>query len=107
MKGISVHQRREQLLHKINLRNGETGNHQKKLRKTNQKNSAPTIPFEEAENLPFTDPQVHHHMSSDTRHKVDLVRWVGDHEDDPAMMVSVVWMKLHFLTYLAELYSKT
>ena len=96
MKGISVHQRRERILHKISLRSGETGNHWEKLREGNRKSLAPTIPFEEAEDLPFTDPQVHHHMSSDTRHKIDVVRWVGENEDDPAMTVSAVSTKLLF-----------
>ena len=57
-----------------------------------------TIPFEEAEDLPFTDPHVHHHMLSDTRHKIHLVQWVGENEDDPTMMVSAIWVKLLFLT---------
>ncbi|EDQ99528.1 uncharacterized protein LACBIDRAFT_334986 [Laccaria bicolor S238N-H82] len=100
VKGISVHQRRERILHKISLRSGETGNRQEKLCKGNRKNLALTIPFEEAENLPFTDPQVHHHMSSDTRHKIDVVQWVGENEDDPAMMNFILRLKNHLLSQL-------
>jgi hypothetical protein len=56
----------------------------------------PTVPFEEPESLPTSTPAAHHHISSDVRHKINLSEWLGNHEDDPALRVSIsIVMVLH------------
>ena len=45
------------------------------------------IPLGEAEVLGPTPPEQHHHMSKDVRHKVDVLKWVTDNRDDPALKV--------------------
>jgi hypothetical protein len=40
------------------------------------------------EALPSTDPAVHHHMSTETRNKVDIADFLNANEGDPALKVS-------------------
>jgi hypothetical protein len=37
--------------------------------------------------LPPTSPTVHHHISTETREKVDIAQYLDDNEDDPAVEV--------------------
>ena len=45
------------------------------------------IPFTEVEVLGATPPEQHHHMSKDVRHKVDVLKWLADNWNDPALKV--------------------
>lgn len=47
------------------------------------------IPLGEEEVLGPTPPEDHHHISKDVRHKVDVLKWLADNKDDPALTVSV------------------
>ncbi len=53
-----------------------------------KKSSTPTLHFKNQEKLPHTSPEVHYHMSSQTKHKIQLATWLPEHKDDPAFHVS-------------------
>ncbi len=81
--GIGIQVRRERLIHRLRERN-----------KLNQAvanlNNLPTLPFEEQSDLlPPTLPTQHHHISINSRHKVQLSQWLHKNSDDPAILVSV------------------
>ena len=81
--GIGLQVRRERLIHRLQERN-----------KTNQAvadlNDLPTLPFEEQSDLlPPTLPTQHHHISTNSRQKVQLTQWLDKNRDDPAILVSV------------------
>ena len=40
-----------------------------------------------SEVLPPTSPTAHHHISTETREKVDIAQYLDDNEDDPAVEV--------------------
>lgn len=71
MAGIATQVHHERLLHNLNEQN-----------KKDQTSEA----------LPPTPPEQHHHISSETRHKVPLAGWLGANEEDPALKVR----SLHF-----------
>lgn len=48
------------------------------------------IPLGEEEVLGPTPPEDHHHISKDVRHKVDVLKWLADNKNDPALKVSVL-----------------
>jgi hypothetical protein len=68
-EGIAKRQRREKILHNISLLDPS---HAKK-----------------DDVLPPTTPEVHYHMSSNTKSYSDLLEWAGDRADDPAYSVSI------------------
>jgi hypothetical protein len=78
--GIGLQVRRERLIHRLRERN-----------KQNQAtNDLPTVSFEEQSDvLPPTLPTQHHHMSLNSRQKVQLSQWLDKNRDDPAIYVSV------------------
>ena len=41
-----------------------------------------------AEVLPPTSPTIHHHISAETRERVDIYQFLDEHEGDPALEVS-------------------
>ena len=45
------------------------------------------IPMGEEEVLGPTPPEHHHHMSQDVCHKVDVLNWLANNRDDPALKV--------------------
>jgi len=45
------------------------------------------IPLEEEEVLSPTPPEHHHHISKDVHHKVDVLKWLADNWNDPALKV--------------------
>ena len=47
----------------------------------------PSLSFLEQENLPPGPADKAYQMSTEIRHKMDIYRYLGDHEDDPALMV--------------------
>ena len=52
-----------------------------------QGTSTLNIPLEEEEVLGPTPPEQHHHISKDVHHKVDILKWLADNKDDPALNV--------------------
>ena len=55
------------------------------------------IPLGEEEVLGPTPPEDHHHISKDVHHKIDVLKWLADNKDDPALTVNVsfiVWFNL-------------
>ena len=78
--GIGLQVRRECLIHQLRVRN-----------KQNQAiNDLPTVSFEEQSDvLPPTLPTQHHHISLNSRQKVQLSQWLDKNCDDPAIYVSV------------------
>jgi hypothetical protein len=53
-----------------------------------KKSATPKLHFKNQEKLPYTSPEVHYHMSSETKHKIQLATWLPEHKDDPAFEVS-------------------
>jgi hypothetical protein len=49
------------------------------------------IPTEEedSEVLGPTPPEHHHHISQDVRHKVNVLNWLANNRDDPALKVGI------------------
>jgi hypothetical protein len=47
----------------------------------------PRVPFNDPETLPPSSPDKHHEISQDVRHKIDLPRWLGEHQGDLATKV--------------------
>jgi len=45
------------------------------------------VAFEADKALPPSSPHEHHHISADTRHKIDLLRWLGENKDNCALEV--------------------
>jgi len=41
------------------------------------------------ESLPKTSPNVHHHISAETRNKVDIADLLDENEGDPALEVNI------------------
>jgi hypothetical protein len=76
--GIGLQVRRERFIHILQERNKQHNSEVATL---------PTVPFEEPETLPYTPPELHHHMSNDTRYKVNLTQWLGRNIQDPAICV--------------------
>jgi hypothetical protein len=69
------------------LRNGEVWSKRRSLIATDTA-EMPSLRFEDSERLPYTDPQVHYHISNGTRHFLGLSRWLRKNEGDPAFTVS-------------------
>ncbi|KAG0691970.1 hypothetical protein DFH29DRAFT_818506 [Suillus ampliporus] len=57
----------------------------------------PFLRFEVSEQLPYTDPQAHYHMSSEVRHYLSLSQWSRKYAGNPAFIVSTAAdFNLHF-----------
>lgn len=73
-------------LEKENLTRNSSGTGQSaQIIPSNARNPGPTN--RDQEKLPYTAPEVHHHMSLEMKHKVDLATWLSEHEDDVACRV--------------------
>ncbi|KIL55287.1 hypothetical protein M378DRAFT_173752, partial [Amanita muscaria Koide BX008] len=86
-RGISKQQRRERALLKIAERCNAVD---KNLSRDNASESharradiSPTLRFQDAEKLPYSDPQTKYHIASDTKYKVNVYQWPGD--EDPGL----------------------
>lgn len=94
--GIGLQVRRERLIHRLRERNKQN------QATVDPNNDLPTVSFEEqSEALPPTPPTSHHHISIDSRQKVQLSQWLHNNRDDPAILVSVsgcttLFSKLYF-----------
>lgn len=84
--GIGLQVRRERLIHRLQERNKQNP----ALATVDPSNDLPTVSFEEqSDALPPTPPTSHHHISVDSRQKVQLSQWLHKNRDDPAILVSV------------------
>jgi hypothetical protein len=81
--GIGLQVRRERMIHRLQERN----KHQLQ-QLAHAQDDLPTVSFEQRETLPPTLPTSHHHISNDTRQKVELPLWLRDNKKDPAIRVS-------------------
>ena len=78
--------------HDIFIEKDDSSNHdrhskKKTLAKKNADENTLNIPLREVEVLVPTPPEQHHHISMDVHHKVDILKWVMDNHDDPALTV--------------------
>jgi len=80
--GIGLQVWRERMIHRLRERNKH-----RLQRLAHTQNDLPTVSFEERETLPPTLPTSHHHISIDTRQKVELPLWLRDNKRDPAIQV--------------------
>lgn len=83
VRGIARHVYRERILFQT-----QQAFNKKKQDDTNTLN----IPLQEAEFLGPTPPEQHHHISKDVQHKVDVLKWLADNREDPALKVSDSYM---------------
>ncbi|KIM48502.1 hypothetical protein M413DRAFT_7405 [Hebeloma cylindrosporum] len=58
------------------------------------------IPLGEEEVLGPMPPEQHHHISKDVHHKVDVLKWLADNRDDPALNNFLPRLKDHLLSRL-------
>jgi len=75
-------------MHRLRERNKKQ---QQQLADDSHSQNLPTVSFEEHEPLPPTLPTQHHHISIDTRQKVQLSQWLYKNRDDPALLVSIIY----------------
>jgi hypothetical protein len=54
--------------------------------------AAPSVSFAESEALPYTTPEQHHHISQSRNFSLHLSTWLGEHSDDPATKVRIVYL---------------
>ncbi|KAF8148264.1 hypothetical protein B0H34DRAFT_668986, partial [Crassisporium funariophilum] len=50
---------------------------------------SPSVPFEETDALPKTQPDVHHHISNSVRQRENIFKWVDYHEQQGDWAVKV------------------
>ena len=82
VRGIARHVYRERTLVQVQ--------HALKKRVLNENGHTLNIPVGDEEVLGPTPPEDHHHISKDVRHKVDVLKWLADNKNDPALKVSVL-----------------
>jgi hypothetical protein len=70
------------------LKNSLLNQNQQKPNAVQRVTSTLNIPLEEDEVLGPTPPEDHHHISKDVRHKVDVLKWLADNRQDPALKVN-------------------
>jgi hypothetical protein len=86
VRGIARHVYRERTLFQARQALKNINLNENPSKKDSDANTL-NIPLGEAEVLGPTPPEQHHHMSKDVRHKVDVLKWVTDNRDDPALKV--------------------
>ena len=82
VRGIARHVYRERTLLQVQ--------HALKKRVLDENGHTLNIPLGDEEVLGPTPPEDHHHISKDVRHKVDVLKWLADNKNDPALKVSVL-----------------
>ena len=96
--GIGIQVRRERLIYRLQERNKQRQQAASNISTTNE--DLLTVSFEEQEHLPPTLPTEHHHISNDTRQKIQLAQWLNNYRDDPAIQVClldpIMRKSLHF-----------
>ncbi|KAK2467956.1 hypothetical protein APHAL10511_000251 [Amanita phalloides] len=96
--GIAKQNQRERMLRKIRERQM-----MREVANDNIESQNPSLPPDDDEPLPFTAPEVHHHMSLDTKHKVNLTVWLRRNRHDVALKNFLQRLKNHLLTRLLGL----
>ena len=85
----------------------------KTLTEKNADENTLNIPLREVEVLGPTPPEQHHHISTDVCHKVDILKWVMDNHDDPALTVCTSsllvksWYSTRNSNEMLEFYTQT
>ena len=95
-RGIAKQNRRERTLHKIRdlkkacdiIDSAQGPGATPESASLSKKPSTPKLHFKNQEKLPYSSPEVHYHMSSETKHKIQLATWLPEHKDEPAFQVS-------------------
>ncbi|KAI0308970.1 hypothetical protein OF83DRAFT_1180165 [Amylostereum chailletii] len=67
------------------------------LHQRDKKQDGPALEFEDSDPLPYTAPEMHHHMSTSTRHGLTVADWVRRHSTDPAFTNFYCGLKDHVL----------
>jgi hypothetical protein len=78
--------------HAPSARSESTGHKKGKGKRQNRKTvplDAPSLRFEDSEQLPFTDPCAHYHISTGVRHFLNIPQWLRKNASDPAFAVSL------------------
>ena len=96
MCGIAKQNRRERTLHKMHdlkkardiIDSVQGPGATPESPSPSKKPSTPKLRFKNQEKLPYSSPEVHYHMSSETKHKIQLATWLPKHKDEPAFQVS-------------------
>jgi hypothetical protein len=65
----------------------------RKRNKGKETGRRPALDFAESESLPYTSPELHHHISSSRNHHFHLPSWLSDNTDDPAVKVSALFIQ--------------
>ncbi|TFK38281.1 hypothetical protein BDQ12DRAFT_698836 [Crucibulum laeve] len=108
-RGISKQERREHILK--NMREcapQHEDSWKRKLQNATEKTqeqmaaTTPRVPFNEAEDLPFTAALDHHHIAADVCHKLELPHWLGENKDDPALKDFLPQLKEHLFGRVLE-----
>jgi hypothetical protein len=60
----------------------------KRKKKRKKAGLRPAVDFAESESVPYTSPELHHHISPSRNHHFHLPSWLADNDDDPALKVS-------------------
>ncbi|KAJ3526650.1 hypothetical protein NM688_g8235 [Phlebia brevispora] len=72
-------------------------------RKTRLPNAAASLAFDDTDPLPYTPPDKHYHVSESNRYHEDLMRWLAQNRDDPAVKNFESRLKDHLLARLTEI----
>ncbi|KAJ7364427.1 hypothetical protein DFH08DRAFT_731010 [Mycena albidolilacea] len=75
---------------------------QAKGKKPRQKGLRPALDFAESESLPYTSPELHHHISPSRNHHFHLPSWLADNAGDPALANFLPKLQDHLLSRLAH-----
>lgn len=86
---ITRHERRERLLHGITLREARSRSTAGQTPASGSHKKTTGLCFDESDPLPYTAPTAHHHISETMRNKENIVAWVSERTQDPAMEVSL------------------
>jgi hypothetical protein len=89
--GIAKQTRRERILHNISKDAGIQMRHAAKKRKLTAKGN-PSMPFSTNERMPNAKPEEHYQISDETRHAIGISRYLGEHQDDPAVKVYSIFL---------------
>jgi hypothetical protein len=87
VRGIARHVYRERTLAQVQQALKKRALNENRPNKVGQDAYTLDIPLGEEEVLGPTPPEDHHHISKDVRHKVDVLKWLSDNKNDPALTV--------------------
>ena len=95
-RGIAKQNRRERTLHKMRdlkkardiIDSVKGPGATPESASSSKKPSTPKLRFKNQEKLPYSSPEEHYHMSSETKHKLQLATWLPEHKDELAFQVS-------------------